>query len=87
MEIGIRETSSIISKKVMGHTITTPFNRSIRDSSRTIKEKGMEFTDTRVVTYMKQNIKEEYNKVTYNNIMRIICTHLSHIIGRIMVCR
>jgi hypothetical protein len=49
MEIGIRETSSKFKRKVMGHTIKTALKISIKDSTRTIKKKGMEFTDSRMV--------------------------------------
>ena len=42
MDIGIRETGSIIIRKVMERTITTPIKISIKDSGRKMKKKGME---------------------------------------------
>jgi len=45
MEIGIWETSSMVTGKAMAPTITT-IKISIKDSGRTIKEKDMGYSDS-----------------------------------------
>ena len=51
MEISMWETGSIINKKVMARTIATVLKISIKDSGRTIKVKGMGYSDSKVEIY------------------------------------
>ena len=68
----------------MARTITT-IKISIKDSGRTIKEKDMGYSDSRMESYLKENLKETRDMATINKMARIIYTQVSDIKGRIMV--
>jgi len=77
-EISMWETSSMIKLKVMARTITT-IKVSIKDSSRTIIEKDMGYSESMMEIFKKGNIKEARIMVTINKIVRIIYGQVSDI--------